>query len=367
METKTKPALRQGFTTGSAAAGAAKAAAIALFKGKRLNDVHVRLPRGGSLVIPIKAVEAHKDRAFATVVKDAGDDPDATDGAEIIACIESVKGKPKTPLITIKGGEGVGTVTRPGLKVAVGRSAINPVPLKMIRYSVAEAIDKVSPKPRLVVTISVPEGKRLALKTLNPRLGIIGGISILGTTGIVHPLSLSAYRHSISLAMDVAIASGLKEIILSTGRSSERVVEALLGLPGPAFILTGDHMGFALKEAAKRNGIKKITIAGQFAKFTKLARGHFETHCLDSSMDLDFITEMSRQNKVRPMTLKKLSSANTAREMFFILEENGGKGVFKRVSWLVRKNSAGFFKDKRLVRSVLVGYGEDIAASSPRL
>jgi len=203
----------------------------------------------------------------------------------------------------------------------VGSPAINPVPLAMIRTAVREAALDAKLTPSVVVRVNVPRGEELARKTMNPRLGILGGISILGTTGIVEPLSLSAYTHSISCGIDVALAGGLKEVVLSTGRSSERAVEAHLELPPPAFILTGDHMGFALEDAGKREGLRRVTIAGQFGKFSKLAAGHFETHFTKSSVELGFIAEVCRKEGVGKKTVKRVLEANTAREVFFILKD----------------------------------------------
>ena len=247
--------------------------------------------------------------------------------------------------------------------VPVGSPAINPVPLAMIRTAVREAALDAKLTPSVVVRVNVPRGEELARKTMNPRLGILGGISILGTTGIVEPLSLSAYTHSISCGIDVALAGGLKEVVLSTGRSSERAVEAHLELPPPAFILTGDHMGFALEDAGKREGLRRVTIAGQFGKFSKLAAGHFETHFTKSSVELGFIAEVCRKEGVGKKTVKRVLEANTAREVFFILKDEKKERVFKALCRMVGAGARGFLKGDKTVRCVLVGYDNDMVCS----
>ncbi|MEE9615081.1 MAG: cobalt-precorrin-5B (C(1))-methyltransferase CbiD [Thermodesulfobacteriota bacterium] len=350
--------LRRGFTTGTAASAAAVAAVAALLTGKRPRAVPVTLPGGGVLRVKICELKKSGKMARAVVIKDGGDDPDVTNRARIVVEVEltgGLKGKGKTRII-IKGGVGVGRVTRAGLAIPPGRPAINPVPLKMIRQNVREVIKEAGVAPSLTVTVSVPGGEKLARKTMNPRLGIVGGISILGTTGIVEPLSLDAYRHSIACALDVAVAAGLPEVVLSTGRSSEKAAERALKLPETACILTGDHMGFALEEAAKRKGIKKVTVAGQFGKFTKLASGYFQTHCSRSSVELGFLAGVADKRGVSKIMQRKILKANTAREVFFFLREKGLDTVIRDVCGLVGKNAGALAGGGIKVRAMLVGY-----------
>lgn len=353
--------LRRGYTTGTCAAAGAKAAALSLLSGKKPEVVEVSLPRGGGLKIPVKSVKVSGRSARAAIIKDAGDDPDVTNGAEFIAEVEITGENRLRPSVRIRGGEGVGVVTKPGLKVPPGSPAINPVPRKMIRKAVLEAAASYSSRASFQVTISVPKGRELAARTMNQRLGILEGISILGTTGIVEPMSLAAYTHSISCAVDVAAAAGLDEVVFSTGRSSEKAVENLLKLPEAAYVLTGDHMGFALKDAAKKKNIKKVVIAGQFGKFTKLASGHFETHCSDSSVELGFLSELCSKAGAPKKICGNVAAANTAREVFFILRENGLEAVIKEVCRLVKVNSRKISGKKEL-RAILVGYGGEIAS-----
>ncbi len=362
---RTGKRLRKGFTTGTCAAAGAKAAAYALF-GVRASarSVPVTLPGGGSLEIKVKSVKVDGSRARAVIVKDAGDDPDVTHRAEFVTEVELVrKQNPKRAHIEIRGGEGVGVVTKPGLKVRPGRPAINPVPQRMIRSSVIEAAKEANLLPSVVVTISVPRGKELAKKTMNPRLGIVGGISILGTTGIVEPMSLSAYTHSISCGVAVALAGGCAEVVFSTGRSSEKVVERELRLPPAAFILTGDHMGFALNDARGRKGLKRVTVAGQFGKFTKLASGHFETHCEDSSVEFEFLSGLARRHGAGKDLIERVLKANTAREVFFMLRDAGLDGVLRDVCRKVRDNSQNIIGQGVKVRAMLVGYENEIVSA----
>lgn len=352
--------LRKGYTTGTCAAAGAKAAAHALLGGKISSSVEVTLPSGAFITIPVKSVVVSGGSARAVIIKDAGDDPDVTNGAEFVAEVKVSGHNAVKPSVRIRGGEGVGVVTKPGLKVAPGRPAINPVPLKMIRAALLEVAKEHASRAALVVTISVPKGRELAERTMNARLGIIGGISILGTSGIVEPMSLAAYTHSISLGVDVALASGLTEVVFSTGRSSEKVAEKELRLPDVAYVLTGDHMGYALKDAANRPGLKSITVAGQFGKFTKLAAGHFETHCSDSSVEFNFLAELCARFSASATIVKKVLSANTAREVYLLLKEKGPQEVIVEVCRLVKENSEMIAGKK--VKAVLVGYENDIAS-----
>ncbi|MFQ5428179.1 MAG: cobalt-precorrin-5B (C(1))-methyltransferase CbiD [Thermodesulfobacteriota bacterium] len=362
---KGKARLRRGFTTGTSAAAGAKAAALALFglppfKDRASGKVSVRLPGGGELKIDVKDVSSTGGAASATVIKDGGDDPDVTNKAEIITTVELLGDSSKTPRILIDGGVGVGRVTRPGLKVPVGEPAINPVPLEMIRTAVAEAAALAGLVPEVSVIVSVPQGEVIARKTMNARLGILGGISILGTSGIVEPMSTDAYKDSISCAVDVAVASGCGEVVFSTGRSSEKVAAEGLGLLPQAFITTGDHMGFAMRCAGRKKEIKKIIVAGQFGKFTKLAAGCGDTHCSRSSVDMDFIADTAAKEGITDDIISKMRVANTAREIFFILKDMGNVSVIRAITKMVRDNSAKMSGGDKAVKAVLVGYEADV-------
>lgn len=282
--------LRRGWTTGACAAAAAKAACAALVHGSFPDPVEITLPGGGRIAFAL-ALTAMDGTALdgtvldgttatAGVVKDAGDDPDVTHGALVTATLRP--GQPGTGVL-FRAGPGVGTVTRPGLAVPPGEPAINPVPRRMIRAALAEVA---GPAADFIVEISVPGGEALAVKTLNPRLGIVGGLSILGTTGIVIPFSCSAWIHSIHRGIDVARAAGLEHIAGSTGSTSERAVQALHDLPDTALIEMGDFVGGMLKYLRK-HPVTRVTVAGGVAKMTKLAQGMMDLHSARGSADLE--------------------------------------------------------------------------------
>lgn len=281
LAAKPPGALRKGWTTGACAAAAARAAYEALLTGHFPDPVTITLPRGQrpSFALAHRALEP--DRATAGVRKDAGDDPDVTHGALILASVE--RGSPGSGII-FRAGEGVGMVTRPGLQLAPGEPAINPGPRGMIAQAIHDAADHCGGSGDVVVTVCVPGGAALAEKTLNARLGIVGGLSILGTTGIVVPYSCSAWIHSIHRGIDVARAAGLTHIAAATGATSEAAVQAMYDLPDVALIDMGDFVGGTLKYL-RQHPVPWLTIAGGFGKLAKLAAGHLDLHSSRSQVD----------------------------------------------------------------------------------
>jgi cobalt-precorrin-5B (C1)-methyltransferase len=274
--------LRRGWTTGACAAAAARAALQALLTGHFPDPVAIRLPKGERPSFPLALKEMAEGRARAGIVKDAGDDPDVTHGALVIA--EVARGAAGSG-ITFHAGAGVGTVTRPGLPLAVGEPAINPGPRAIITQALADAAEEAEAAlPDVSVTISIPGGEALAAKTLNARLGIIGGLSILGTTGVVIPYSCSSWIHAIHRGIDVARAAGLSHIAAATGSTSERAVQRLFALPEMALIDMGDFVGGTLKYL-RRHPVARLTLAGGFAKLAKLAAGHLDLHSRQSRVD----------------------------------------------------------------------------------
>jgi cobalt-precorrin-5B (C1)-methyltransferase len=257
---------------------------------KTISEVQIRLPDGTPVVFAVAKCSFDSTRAECSVIKDAGDDLDITNGAEIKA---SVRWKRELG-VQIRGGPGVGTVTKPGLEVAVGSAAINPVPQKMIAEAAKTASGEELDPRGIDIIISVPDGERLAKKTLNPRLGIVGGISILGTTGIVIPYSKEAYTACISQSLDVAAACGCREVVLTTGRRSERFAQSALRLSEECYIQAGDYIGFSLQECAKRK-YTKVTVWGMIGKISKLAAGNLYTNISDSLVDIDWLTEIARE------------------------------------------------------------------------
>src|SRR5215472_6440164 len=281
--------LRCGWTTGACAAAAARAAFAALVSGRFPDPVSIRLPRGSTASFPLALAELGEGRARAGILKDAGDDPDVTHGALVVADIAwAVAGSG----IGFAAAEGVGTVTRAGLPLAVGEPAINPAPRAMISEALREAAEaNGGAPPDLTVTIAIPGGERLAEKTMNARLGIMGGLSILGTTGIVVPYSCSSWIHSIRRGIDVARAAGLDHIAASTGATSERAVQRLYDLPDHALIDMGDFVGGTLKYL-RAHPVARLTIAGGFAKLAKLAAGHLDLHSARARVDAAMLAEM---------------------------------------------------------------------------
>jgi cobalt-precorrin-5B (C1)-methyltransferase len=280
--------LRFGFTTGACAAAAARAAVMTLQNQSPMANVYIMLNDNESADFTVKSCTFDTGRAVCSVIKDAGDDPDVTDGIEIFA---EVIWRDE-PGISIEGGQGVGRITKPGLELPVGEPAINPEPRRMITDAIMSLEDMDLAIRGVAVTISAPDGRRLARRTLNNRLGISGGISILGTSGYVIPYSTDAYRATISLGISVAAAQGLNDIVLTTGRRSEKYAQAELKLPEECYVQAGDHIGLALDECVKNN-ITRIHIWGMAGKLSKLAVGEFYTHVEKSQVDIGFLAGLA--------------------------------------------------------------------------
>ncbi len=323
--TRKKP-LRNGYTTGTCAAAAAKGAVLALL-GHSPKEVPVSLPQGKTVTIPLHKRWSEDGIQNCTVIKDGGDDPDVTHGAVIGACIKTIPAKEKrrggSLKVVIKGGTGVGRVTKPGLPVKAGEAAINPVPRKMIRRSIREAFaqDTLSLHSLngVEVTIFVPQGQELAKKTFNPRLGIFGGISILGTTGIVKPFSHQAYRETISYGLDIARAAGAKETVLSTGGMSERFARRQFpSIKEEAFIQMGDYVGYALNQTLKK-GFRRTTIAAFMGKLAKIAAGSTYTHARSFPLDIALLVSLGKELNLPGNLLQKISRSITARGVLEIL------------------------------------------------
>lgn len=310
-ETAPDSPLKRGWTTGTCAAGAAKAAYLGWRTGEIPATVDVLLPGGERPVFAIARGEIDEAGATAGIVKDAGDDPDVTHGALVLATVEPAE--PGTG-VAFRAGDGVGTVTRPGLPLPVGEPAINPVPRQMIRTAIAEAAAATGGPADVVVTVSIPGGEAIALKTLNGRLGILGGLSILGTSGIVIPFSCAAWIHSIHRGVDVARATGLDHVAGATGTTSEAAVQALHGLSETALIEMGDFAGGFLKYL-RRNPVPRVTIAGGFAKMVKLGQGFLDLHSRAGAVDLAWLAERAREAGASDDFARFVIGANTANEV----------------------------------------------------
>ena len=299
--------LRSGYTTGACAAAAAKAATISLLKQQAVKRVQLDLPGARRASFKVNHCAFDRSQATCSVIKDAGDDPDVTHGAEIWV---AVSWKEEAG-INIDGEKGVGVVTKPGLEIPVGVAAINPIPRQMITNAVSKAAGSRLDGKGLRVLISVPGGEKLARRTLNQRLGIMRGISILGTTGIVIPYSISAYTACISQALDVALACGCREAVLTTGRRSEKFAQSELALPEECFVQAGDFIGYSLKECA-RKGLARVIVWGMIGKISKLAGGYLYTNVSDSKVDIAFLAEVAASCGVPDKTVKVLRGAVTA-------------------------------------------------------
>jgi cobalt-precorrin-5B (C1)-methyltransferase len=310
-------ALRTGWTTGTCAAAAAKAATTALATGEQPANVDTPLPTGGRVTLAVDSYEVAPARASAVVVKDAGDDPDVTHGAHLTATVSWRE----APGVELDGGVGVGVVTKPGLGLEVGGPAINPVPRQQISAAVGEVVPLERTGVRVVV--SVPEGERMARKTTNARLGILGGISILGTTGIVRPFSTASWRASVVQAVSVLAAQHGMTLVLATGGRTEQAAMRLLpDLPTVSFVEVGDFTGAALREAVAK-GLRRVVFVGMAGKLTKLAAGILMTHYTRSKVDPGLLASVTAAAGGSEQLMADVSAANTARHAYELWAEAG--------------------------------------------
>ncbi|MDJ0722093.1 MAG: cobalt-precorrin-5B (C(1))-methyltransferase CbiD [Desulfobacterales bacterium] len=362
-----KRKLRSGFTTGTAAAAAVKGALSLLTNNRAPEAVHIAFLSEGGVTIPLERIErVSPTKAVCTVIKDAGDDPDITHRAEIGAEVELSVRAPFSggqAELHIEGGEGVGTVTKPGLEIPPGAPAINPGPRRMIR----EAVDAVLAEKRRAfnvrVRIFVPRGEILARKTLNARLGIVGGISILGTTGIVRPMSHAAYTATIQSALSVAAASGSNTAVLTTGRRSERFAQATLPeLAAESFVQIGDYFRFAIETAAAMH-LANAVIAVFFGKALKMAQGIPHTHAAKAALALEHLAKWTRAETGDRLLARDIIGANTARQAFYMLKERSPSMV-ETVARRIVRSAAQFAKEPMAVRCILFDYDGRIAADS---
>ncbi|MDH5750559.1 MAG: cobalt-precorrin-5B (C(1))-methyltransferase [Rhodospirillales bacterium] len=306
-----KNTLRKGWTTGACATAAATAAYQALLTGGFPDPVTITLPQGQTPSFSLAHKELGADHATASVIKDAGDDPDVTHGAEIAVTVS--RGEAGSGIV-FRAGKGVGTVTKPGLALSVGEPAINPAPRAMMTAELTALAAAHQVAPDVVLTIAIAGGEALAEKTLNHRLGIVGGLSVLGTTGIVQPYSCSAWIHSIHRGIDVARATGLSHIAAATGRTSEAAVRRLTGLPEDAMVEMGDFAGGVLKYL-RDHPVGRLTLAGGFAKMAKLSQGELYLHSSASEVDVAALAAMMDQLGAGNAAVADAVGANTAAQV----------------------------------------------------
>lgn len=314
---KPEGTLRKGWTTGACATAAAVSAYGALGEGLFADPVTIRLPGGQTPSFTLSRGTFGNGWAEAGIIKDAGDDPDVTHGAEII--VRVARGEPGQGL-RFHAGAGVGTVTLPGLPLDVGEAAINPGPRRMIADNLAAVAGDRADSLDLDITVSIPDGETLALKTMNGRLGIKGGLSVLGTTGIVVPYSCSSWINSIHRGVDVARATGIDHIAAATGSTSEAAVKAMLGLPDTALIDMGDFAGGLLKYL-RRHPVPRLTLAGGFGKLSKLGQGHMDLHSSRSSVDMVDLAQTAGRAGADAPTQARIAAANTAMQALAIADQ----------------------------------------------
>lgn len=330
--------LREGFTTGACAAASAAAAARALLTGHPQTAITIDLPVREGVTFELARCEMGDDGVLCGVIKDAGDDPDVTHGAEIQAYVSWAA----EPGLALAGGEGVGRVTLPGLPIPPGEPAINPVPRRMIARSVAQELGDLLESRGLRVEVRVPGGEVIAEETLNPRLGIVGGISILGTTGIVKPYSTSAYRASIYLELKVARENGIRTPVLTTGtRSEEYAMARYPDLPEYAYVQVGDHMDYALKQC-RRLGFERVTISSMIGKTSKLAQGRMQTHVSQGGIDNDFLVAQARALGAGDALVERIHTANTAHHVQVLMQQAGLEGLEPRLAQMAADAAAAF-------------------------
>ena len=339
-QTVNRRGMRTGYTTGSCAAAAAKAATLTLLTGDPVEQVTIHLPVGRDVTFNLHRCQQIDGGAkvMCSVIKDGGDDPDVTHGAEICATVS--RAPTSSERVSITGGVGVGTVTRPGTGIEVGQPAVTRVPRRMIIESIEQAASAcgLETEACLTVEISVPNGEEIALKTTNARLGVMGGISILGSTGVVQPYSTAAWRASVHLAIDVAAANSLDHLVLSTGTQSEAFARRLLDLPDMAYIEAGIFSGPALKRCVMR-GIGRATHVGMVGKFSKMAMGYFVTHVAGNKVDTEFLASLAAECGATSGVQAEMRDASSGRHFQEIAQAANLGAVFPLMCRLVCEES----------------------------
>lgn len=348
-----RKALRSGYTTGTCAAAASQAALEMLVAGRQIDVVAVDLPDGGILEVPVKKVWCQNNQAIAEVIKDGGDDFDVTHGISILAAVQLL---PREDII-LEGGTGVGKVTKPGLAVRVGRAAINPVPCQMI----CRAVRKVLPAGRGVkVVISVPDGEKVAVRTLNPRLGIMGGISILGTSGIVRPMSEEAYIDSLVPQIDQALALGHQKLVLTPGGMGARRA-GKMGIPEDAVVQTSNFIGIMLDQCALRS-VKGILLLGHIGKLIKVAAGIFNTHSKIADARREILAAHAAMFGASNQVIMKIMELNTLEASVELIRANQLDRVYHSVAEGVSRRCRERLNQDIRVGTVLYALNGDILA-----
>ncbi|HET6843741.1 MAG TPA: cobalt-precorrin-5B (C(1))-methyltransferase [Candidatus Angelobacter sp.] len=352
--------LRSGYTTGACAAAAAKAAARCSVQGISLREIETTLPNGQRVTFALNHCEPAGPRTVCSVIKDAGDDPDCTHGAELVAevVVRTEAG------IEVEGGAGVARVTKPGLGLEIGGPAINPVPRQNITAMVAEELQGSEFKGARVI-ISVPGGEKMAEQTINARLGLLGGISILGTTGIVRPYSTAAFKASVIQAIDVACAQGASELVLTTGGRSELYAMKLFPELGEqSFIQMGDFVGIALKHCA-RKAVKSVNLVGMIGKLSKMADGKMQTHAAGSEVNMELLAELASELGASQEIVSRIREANTARHVLELCQAHGLGAITSQVCRRAMEQCERHVEGKLSIRAVLVDFDGKLLGQFP--
>jgi cobalt-precorrin-5B (C1)-methyltransferase len=354
--------LRSGYTTGACATAAAKGALLALIYQQVFEEVSIRLPQGQRVNFPLYTCSFTPDEGQASVIKDAGDDPDVTDKAEI--CVRVAWSQ--APGVTFRRGPGVGLVTKRGLPVPPGEPAINPAPRRMIAEALQEVLDEAGRPPTgMMVEIAVPGGEEMARKTFNPRLGIVGGISILGTTGIVTPYSTTAWLASVVQSIDVAAAQGCRHLVLTVGARGERTARQLFALPEEAFIQIGPFFADALRHC-RQVGIAKVSLVAMIGKLAKFAAGKESVHSTTSVQDFAFLARIAQEAGAPEELLPRIRTANTAQEVAEMIAAAGHPAFFSRLcqeAWMFARGIVG---EALSVEILLTGVAGELLGRFPR-
>lgn len=330
--------LRKGYTTGTCAAAAAKAAAYMLVSGKVPDKVRVEIPSGARLELPLSDMLLGENFAECSVVKDGGDDPDVTTGLKIFARVE-LTGDGR---ISVEAGRGIGRVTLPGLKVEVGKPAINPVPMEMIARSVSEVLPE---GKGAVITLSVPGGEEAAKKTYNPKLGIVGGISIIGTKGIVEPMSEEAWKEALALELNVLRNKGCSSCVFVFGNYGEDFAVNSLGVRKDRIIKIGNFVGYMLDRAAEY-GFEGVLLIGHLGKLVKVAAGIFHTHSRTADARREILTAYAGLEGAFQEVLRRIYACRTTGEAALIIESEGLAGIYERIARNASERCGDYTYDK---------------------
>ena len=360
-----KGSLRSGYSTGTCAAAATKASLVTMLTGQKVSSIDVSLPKGRKANLTVAWTRTNPDSSVtSSIIKDAGDDPDVTHGAEICSTVSLLSSKRQ---VVIDGGVGVGRVTKPGLGLDLGKAAINPVPFQMIMRAVEEALGSTLKLHGIKVVISVPRGEEIAKQTDNPRLGIIGGISILGTTGIVRPYSTASFAASIRQSLDVSIAMGSEMVVLTTGGRSEDFSKVFFGssVAEHAFIQVGDFIGYSIKQCLNKK-VRKVTVAGFIGKLTKMAMGVKQTHVRGSHVSMEFMASIASECMASQATIENIRMANTARHVSEIIDSNRINGFHDTICRRVFDRLSEYSNGRIEIRVIMFEFDGKVKGSFPR-